>query len=257
MSIYNCAPTLKEAVNSIQNQTYQDWELILCDDGSTDNTFQLAQQIMGNDSRIRLLQNETNLGLNKSLNKCLAHANGNYIARMDGDDICAPDRFEKELAILETEPDIAIVSTAMNYFDENGIWGQSKPKEYPDKMDFVNGPPIAHAPCLVRKEAYLAVKGYSERKIHRRGQDYYLWASMYSKGYRAKNILEPLYSMRDDQNALNRRTAKSYLYATYTRYMVYKMLGIHLRYYVYILVSFIKIFIPKFLMKMLHNAKSK
>ena len=111
MGIYNCAGTLPQAVAAIQNQTYSNWELILCDDGSTDNTYGVAQHLAETDSRIILLRNAHNLGLNQTLNNCLAAATGSYIARMDGDDDCLPDRFEKQVALLETHPEFQITSS--------------------------------------------------------------------------------------------------------------------------------------------------
>ena len=100
MGIYNCADTLEEAVNSIINQTFNDWELIMCDDCSTDNTLEVAQKIAEKDSRIKVIKNEKNLTLAPTLNRCIEVASGKYVARMDGDDICDPTRFEKEIEIL-------------------------------------------------------------------------------------------------------------------------------------------------------------
>lgn len=253
MGIYNCVDTLPEAVDSILHQTYSDWELILCDDGSTDDTYAVAQKYAEQDSRIILLRNAHNLGLNKTLNKCLAASNGEYIARMDGDDICDPTRFEKELAVLKSEPNIAIVSTAMNFFDEKGIWGRNYPKEYPDKKDFVTSTPINHAPCMVRRVAFLAVDGYSELLLHKRGQDYHLWGKMYAKGYKAKNILETLYSMRDDKKAYARRKFKYYLYAIINKYMVFRMLKLPFRYYIFILRPLVVALAPGFLYDKFHK----
>ena len=94
MGVYNCASTLPDAIMSIQAQTVLDWEFIICDDGSTDETWKIAGKFQRQDNRIVLLRNDKNLGLNATLNKCLSVARGKYIARMDGDDICAPERFE-------------------------------------------------------------------------------------------------------------------------------------------------------------------
>ena len=121
MGIYNCAPTLAEAIDSILAQTYENWELILCDDGSADHTYNIADSYRQRyPEKIVLLKNEQNMGLNHTLNHCLDHATGEYIARMDGDDISLPERFEKELNYLLTHPEYAIVSSPMVYFDENG-----------------------------------------------------------------------------------------------------------------------------------------
>ena len=165
MGIYNCASTLHEAINSILNQTFADWELIMCDDGSQDDTYNVALEYKKNyPEKIIVLRNEKNLGLNATLNRCLKAAKGTYIARMDGDDICLPERFAAEYETLETEKTISIVSTDMGYFDQTGIWGKISHPEYPKKKDFLYGSPFCHAPCMVRKEAYDAVAGYTEKK---------------------------------------------------------------------------------------------
>lgn len=206
MGIYNCEDTLAEAVDCILAQTYTNWELILCDDGSIDRTLAVAQEWHRRlPEKIKLLQNDYNRGLNYTLNRCLKEASGTYIARMDADDRCSPNRFETEVAVLETEPDIAIVSTDMEHFDEVGSWGRQSHPEYPQSRDFLYGTPFCHAPCLVRKEAYTAVKGYSEEKHFLRVEDYHLWLKMYKAGFRGKNIHQILYQMRDDRNAYSRR----------------------------------------------------
>ena len=96
MGIYNCASTLQEALDSLYTQTFQDFEIILCDDGSSDNTYQVAEENVKTHKNIVLLRNEANRGLNQTLNKCLMVARGEYIARMDGDDRSLPHRFEED-----------------------------------------------------------------------------------------------------------------------------------------------------------------
>ena len=206
MGIYNCADTLEEAVGCILAQTVQDWELILCDDGSSDDTYAVAQSLASAEPhRIRLLKNDRNRGLNFTLNRCLEESCGRYVARMDADDRCSPDRFAIELAALEAEPEIAIVSTAMEHFDESGVWGKVSNPEYPAARDFLHGTPFCHAPCMVRREAYEAVGGYSVDKKLLRVEDYHLWIKMYAAGFRGKNLPQVLYQMRDDRNAYSRR----------------------------------------------------
>ena len=137
MGIYNCEKYLAEAIDCILNQTYKDWELIMCDDGSTDQTYTIAESYKNaHPEKIQLLRNLSNKGLNYTLNRCLEAAKGEYIARMDGDDLCSFNRFEKEAAILESRKDISIVSSYLEYFDEGGVWGICKYKEYPQKRIF-------------------------------------------------------------------------------------------------------------------------
>lgn len=231
MGIYNCADTLPEALDSIRRQTVSDWELILCDDGSTDGTYDLVcglrdeiRKDMGN--RVIVLKNSSNRGLNHTLNRCLRHARGSFIARMDGDDRCAPDRFEKELDAFRKEPDLAIVSSDMEFFDERGVFGKVSHPSYPKKEDFLKGSPFCHAPCLVRREAMLSVGGYSEAKRLLRVEDYHLWIKLYAKGYRGRNIHEPLYQMRDDRNAASRRKFRYRLNEAYV--ILYGIRALHL-----------------------------
>ena len=228
MGIYNCAPTLAEALDSLIAQTYQGFKVIMCDDGSKDNTVKVAQEYVDKyPGKFILIHNERNMGLNYTLNHCLEYADTEYVARMDGDDISLPTRFEKEINFLDSHPEIAIVSSPMIYFDENGDFRKGGGGgKYPDKNDFVNGTPFCHAPCMVRKEAYDAVDGYSVDPRLLRVEDYHLWFKMYAKGYRGYMLSEPLYKMRDDRNAVSRRTWRNRLNEVYVRRIGYSMLSV-------------------------------
>lgn len=225
MGIYNCAPTLDAAIDSILAQTESDWELIMCDDGSSDNTYEIAERYANQyPEKIRILKNDKNLGLNATLNRCLAVANGSYIARMDGDDLCSPNRFAEEIRCLEENPEIAIVSTDMEFFDETGVWGRISHPEYPKNKDFLGGSPFCHAPCMVRKTAYDAVGGYSIGKRLLRVEDYHLWVKMYAKGFKGRNIPKPLYQMRDDRKAYSRRKFRYRINEAYVKVFAVKAL---------------------------------
>jgi glycosyltransferase EpsE len=226
MGIYNCAETLEQAVESIQNQTYENWELILCDDGSTDSTYDVARKLADSDERIVLRKNDNNYGLNKTLNRCLAYATGEYIARMDGDDISLPTRFQKEIFFLEGQDVYDIVSTPMIFFDESGEWGRNYKKEFPQPEDLIAGSPICHAPVMMRKFCLDKVGGYTEDKHMLRVEDVNLWIKLYSEGYRCCNLQEPLYKMRNDKNALNRRKYKYRINSTYVRLQGCRLLGL-------------------------------
>lgn len=256
MGIYNCAQTLSEAIESILSQTYENWELIMCDDGSKDNTYYIADEYKNlYPDKIILIKNEENLGLNKTLNKCLSYVTGEYVARMDGDDISLPERLEKECEFLMNNPDFSIVSSPMIYFDENGDWGQGASIEYPQKKDFVRGTPFCHAPCMVRAEAYRAVNGYSENRKTLRAEDYNLWFRMYSLGYKGYNIQTPYYKMRDDANAYHRRKIKYAFNEAYVRFTGYKMLKLPLWTRIYALRPIIVALLPKAIYMKLHHLK--
>lgn len=252
--IYNCSDTLDEAIESILSQTVTDWEWILCDDASADDTYAVAKKYADRyPDKFILLKNDRNMGLNYTLNRCLEHATGKYIARMDGDDVCSPERFVAELEVLESEPDIAIVSTDMEFFDETGTWGRISHPEYPVNKDFLNGSPFCHAPCMVRKEAYDAVGGYSIDNKLLRVEDFHLWIKMYRAGFKGKNIGKPLYKMRDDRNAYSRRKFKFRINEAYVRWLAVRELKLPWYTVVYALRPIIVGLLPKKLYDLLHK----
>lgn len=256
MGIYNCAPYLQEALDSLYAQTFKDFEIILCDDGSTDDTLAIAEQNkLLHPDRIILLKNERNLGLNQTLNNCLAVARGEYIARMDGDDISVDNRFEKEVDFLDTHPEYAIVSGPMIYFDENGEFRRGKTGGEVTSMDFLKGTPFCHAPCMVRANAYKAVGGYTVAKNLLRVEDYHLWFKMYASGFKGWNLSEPIYAMRDDRNARQRRVFRNRINASRLQLWGFKQLGIPRRYWIYAIRPILIGLLPSPIYRILHKNK--
>ena len=233
MGIYNCADTLAEAIDSILAQSYNNWELILCDDGSIDNTYNVARKYQeAYPEKIKLLQHKENCGLNITLNDCLAQASGEFIARMDGDDISLPTRLEKEVSFLRCNPNYSIVSCPMIYFDEKGEWGKGKVVKEPSKKTFAYRTPFCHAPAMVKREAFKACKGYSLDKSTLRSEDYDLWGRMYALGFRGGNLEEHLYMMRDGRKAFSRRKFSMAVNSFITKVRIAKLL--HLPFWAYI-----------------------
>ena len=258
MGIYNCSDTLEEAVECIVGQTYTNWELVLCDDGSADQTYAVAQQLVQRyPDRIILLQNERNCGLNHTLNRCLEVATGDYIARMDADDRCSPERLATEVEVLNSHPEIAIVSTDMEHFDELGTWGRQQHPDMPVPKDFVHGTPFNHAPCMVRREAYDTVKGYSEDRKYLRVEDYHLWIKMYSAGFKGQNIHKVLYQMRDDRNAYSRRKFSYRLNEARVKALAVRELKLPVYYYLYALRPIAVGLLPDCVYDRLHKKKLK
>lgn len=240
MGIYNCEPTLDEAIQSIMAQTYANWEFIICDDGSSDGSLAVAKRYeRDNPGKFVVISNEKNMGLNFTLNHCLQHVSGDYIARMDGDDISVPERFEKQVNFLNSHPEYAIVSTPMILFDETGEWGQTNVIEKPEIKDFVHRTPFfCHAACMVRREAYEAVDGYTVDPRLLRFEDCNLWFKMYGKGFRGYNLSEPLYKMRDDSNAIARRKFLTRMRGVYVKFDGYRIVNMPKREYLSLLGEF-------------------
>ena len=217
MGVYNCESTLKAAVQSIQNQTYDNWELIICDDGSDDRTYDVAKQLSEVEPRIKLLHNDLNKGLNVTLNRCFAVSDGEFIARMDGDDESVPDRFRKQIGFLDCHPEYGFVSTPMILFDEGGEWERTHSIEMPNAYQVVTGVAFCHAPVMIRRECLESVHGYTEDRRILRVEDINLWIKLYTAGYKGYNLQEPLYRMRNDKNAFHRRKYRYRMNSTYVR----------------------------------------
>lgn len=256
MGIYNCANTLPEAIESILNQTFSDWEMIMCDDGSSDGTYEVAKKyITQYPDKFILLHNKKNMGLNHTLNRCLAVARGEYIARMDGDDTSLPLRFEREVAFLDEHPQYAIVSTPMHYFDKEGIFRSGTGGGEPSIETMARSTPFCHAPCMVRAEAYRAVNGYSEDPKRLRVEDWDLWVRMYERGYRGYVLKEPLYMMRDDRNATARRKFRYRINEARVTVSAIRRLHLSTKNYIWILRPIIVGLLPKGIYSVLHKRK--
>lgn len=255
MGIYNCASTLSEALDSLYIQTYQDFKIILCEDGSSDNTYEVAKTYADKHDNIVLIRNERNMGLNFTLNRCLEYADTEYIARMDGDDLSKPTRFEKEIKFLDEHPEYAVVSTPMDYFDENGDYRTGIGKGEVKATDFISGNPCCHAPCMARTSVFKSVGGYSVEERLLRLEDYHLWFKIFAAGYKLYMLNEPLYKMRDDRNAVARRNWMNRRNEAYVKHIGYKMIGLPWWTQIYALVPIIKYMMPSFIYNYYHYRK--
>ena len=258
MGIYNCENTLAEAIDSIISQTYSEWKLIMCDDGSKDGTYKIAEEYQKKyPEKIILIKNDQNRGLNATLNHCLEYADTEYVARMDGDDISLPERLEKEINFLDSHYEYAIVSCPMIYFDENGEFMRGKGSGEPDLTMMCRATPFCHAPCMVRREAYEAVGGYAVSDKRLRVEDWDLWIRMYEKGFKGYNLSEHLYRMRDDRNAFSRRKIKYRINEARVGASAVKKLHLNSIFYVMCLRPILVGFLPSGVYQFLHILKRK
>lgn len=255
MGIYNCAQTLPEALDSLLIQTYQSFKIILCDDGSKDHTYAIAKAYAEKYENIVLLKNECNKGLNYTLNHCLKYADTEYIARMDGDDISLPSRLETEIHFLDAHPEYALVSTNMNYFDDNGIFYTGHRQEEPSLESYLHESPFCHAPCMARTEAFKSVGGYSDFDLVHRVEDYHLWMKLRMAGFRGYNLPDALYNMRDDRNAAVRRNIKARRNEAYVKFQIWKNFRLPWYDLIYCLRPLVLAVMPNFLYSYLHKRR--
>lgn len=255
MAVFNCENTVAQAVKCIQNQTYTNWEMIIVDDCSTDNTLKVVKQLSNEDSRIKVFRNTSNKTLAPSLNICASHASGSFFARMDGDDVCDPTRLKKEINVLLNHPEYAVVSCSLKFFDENGEYGRVLYKEYPQKEDFAKSCPICHAGCIIRREVFEELGGYNESPDVERIEDYDLWIRLYDTGYLAYNLQEYLYSMRDDRNARKRKKFRFRVTEYRLRKKACKLFNLPLKYKIHQFTPLILGVMPSFLYTYLHKKR--
>jgi hypothetical protein len=175
MSVYNAEAYLAEAIQSILDQTYRDFELIIVSEhGSSKGSLDIIGSFQ--DPRIIHIHNDERLGLIRSLNKALSQVRGEYIARMDGDDVCIKDRFELQIEYLERNPEVAAVGSAIAYIDDMGI--QFSAHRYPDLPTVVRwnmffNSSLANSSVMLRSQILSKVGLYDESTPV--GEDYGLW----------------------------------------------------------------------------------
>jgi len=206
MPVYNGETYLAEAIESILNQTFTDFEFLIIDDGSTDNTWDILSNF--NDSRIRLVKNNQNMGITKTLNKGLQLARGNYVARMDADDICFPERLQRQKAFLDENLNFAMVGSWIEVIDEIGR--KIKRIRFPIvsyllrwRLLYTNT--FAHSAVMFRKNAVLGISGYLDNCRH--AEDYDLWSRL-SMHWEVANIPAVLVSWRFCEESISVKNAK-------------------------------------------------
>ncbi len=246
MGVYNCSQTIDEAIDSILKQTYSDWEFIICDDCSTDNTYKILLNYKEEyPNKFVLLKNEKNLKLAYTLNRCLKHVKGKYIARMDGDDLSEPNRFEKQVLFLKEKPNNDLVGTAMSRFNEDGLIDVLYPIENPNRYSLRKKLPFFHATIMTYKYVYDAVRGYTVSDRTQKGQDVDLWYKFYHAGFNGCNIMQPLYKVRENRDAIRRRNFKIRVNSCKTVLYGYRLLKYPIHWYLKpILYTFFKVLIP-------------
>lgn len=230
MSTYNCAEgnQLITAIGSIREQSFSNWELIICDDGSTDGTQERLKQICGKDERIRLLFNKSNRKSAYARNQCIKKARGRYIAIMDADDVSAKDRLRRQYCFLEMHAEYDFVGSRGEYFvrevgdDRDRALYFRKPK----KEDFLFTIPFVHASCMFRTVILKEAGGYDERKSVVRCEDYDLLLRLYAAGKRGYNLPDVLYYIRRDDGQYKRRKYRYRFNEAGMRYRRFRELGL-------------------------------
>ena len=200
MPVYNGAPFIRQAIDSILGQTFREFKFVIIDDGSTDDSARIAESYL--DPRIRLIRNDQNLGLSRSLNRGLALARGGLVARQDADDISSPNRLARQAEFLAAHPDITLVGSAYEEIDTTGRVVSSvtlpcAPDEIRWALFFYC--PLVHGAVTMRKSALEDLGGYSENYAY--AGDYELWTRM-APNHRMANLEDVLVQYRVSQSSM-------------------------------------------------------
>lgn len=195
MSVHNAEKYLKETISSILNQTFTDFELIIVNDLSTDSSLEIINSFQ--DPRIKVINNKENIGLTKSLNLAIEESKGEYIARMDADDICFPNRFKSQVAFLDKNKEIALCGGEAEIIDKNNnitgdIMVEYTPGYVRSSLFFRNV--FIHPSIMFRKKDIIEIGLYDES--YRYAQDYELYLRLIAKGKLLSNIKEKILKYR-------------------------------------------------------------
>lgn len=201
LPIYNGEKYLNESIDSILTQSFEDFELILIDDGSTDTSLEIAEYYRIKDNRIVLISQE-NMGLISALNKGISYSKGKYIARMDQDDISLKNRFAKQVEMLDSGCDIC--GCDFYLISEDGAISGEK-VVYTDDFPLVlmTNVPFAHGSVMIRKKFLTQNKLEYGQTKYTKAEDYKLWCSIFEHGGVLKNVSEFLFKYRDVEGSLS------------------------------------------------------
>lgn len=209
MSVYNGQTYLPTAIESILSQTFVDFEFIIVDDGSTDSSLEIIRGYEARDDRVRIILNEKNIGLAKSLNKGIALAQGRFIARMDADDISLPNRFEKQIEYLENNPEIFVLGGSVVSIDDEGRLG--KLSAYPLRPQQVKwllffGHHLAHPTSMFRTELFLTL-GIKYNENLKTTQDFDIWVQI-AERFAIANLPDVLLYYRDHEDNVSHKSSE-------------------------------------------------
>lgn len=210
MPVYNGEKYLDTAIKSILNQKFTNFEFVIVDDASTDNSVEIINSYQ--DQRIKLIKNNVNLGIPTTRNKCLQESSGEYVAVLDCDDYAYPSRLAEQLEFMENNPDFGMVGSWVELIDENDdltgeVWNEDEPSQkIPCRLLFHNY--FAHSAVLLRRSALDAVKinGEVYRKDYPNAQDYDLWVRI-SKKFKVWNIPKVLIKYRVHSHCISLKAA--------------------------------------------------
>lgn len=247
LAFYNVEKTVASAVKSVLMQTYDNFEMIIIDDGSTDNSFAVVEELAKQDDRITLIRGERNMGVGTRLNQITDMAKGEYIVRMDADDMMLPDKIEKQMAVMLGDKNIDLTDCAAYIIDERGVpVGKRKNNDISNLTlrKILKSRTVFFHPTIIAKTSWFKKNRYNDD--YKRGPDFELWCRTFGNTnyYRME---EPLFLYREGKVSIRnyeissisfRRTLNTYakgnlsafelkkeIFNSYIRTFMYRFFG--------------------------------
>lgn len=207
MSVYNDQDNISNSIKSVLSQTYKDFEFLIVDDCSTDNTYEEIKRFT-TDPRIKLYKNSKNIGLTKSLNFLIEKSSGKYIFRQDSDDVSLSQRFQEQLNVLDREIYQVCTSRAINMQNNKTIPGLSS--WVPKKISIKYKNPYIHGTLAIQKSLLNYIGNYDEDYLY--AQDFKLFLDLIKKNKKIFEIKKPLYKLNTKNNisTMNKDKQRSY-----------------------------------------------
>lgn len=251
MSVKNGAKDLSKSIGSILQQTFKEWEFIICDDGSTDDTLSRLNEYAAKDERFIILHHDQSTGLAQALNDCIAASHCDILARQDADDYSHPNRLDQQYKFVYEHPEYAVVGTGYYTVDEKcQILKENYPKELPSALDQVKVGLFMHPSWMMRKEKLAQVGYYTANKYTMRSQDYHLVMKILGAGMKLYNMQELLYYYTADSGTIKRSLNWNRVPGLmWIRWDAYRRNHLPLWCYAYVLKPLISNLIPRGIMK--------
>lgn len=216
LPVYNASRFLRECLDSILTQTYHDFELIACDDGSLDESLSILREYELHDNRVRVIANTRNLGIAATRNRLLSELSDSvrFIALMDADDVCFSNRLTRQMDFLDAHPEIAAVGASLEIIDEND--DTTGFRKYPVsstelKKTILKSNPLSQSSLLLRREVFESIGEYDEKCIA--SSDYAYWLKAMKK-FKFANLSEPVIYYRISSSQIKQTHLKDTLRTT-------------------------------------------
>jgi glycosyltransferase involved in cell wall biosynthesis len=252
MSVYNGEKYLKECIESILNQTYKNFEFLIIDDNSKDNSYNILKEYAEKEPKIKLFKNDQNMGLTKNLNFLILKSKGEYLARMDADDISFKNRLESQINFIKSNEDIDILGSFAIDIDEEGKEKNLRKvpitlSEIKNILPKVN--PIIHPTVLMKKSSLKKINFYNEK--YRTSQDYELWYRAIANNLNLYNMPEPLIYYRVNNDYYKRKSWKYRINDFKLKRECYKIINLPFYKYYNLLIPLILAITPEWGYKLL------